>query len=139
MARLYDTARWQRVRATQLEREPLCRVCAGLGSRVPATEVDHITPVSAGGARFDGSNLQSLCTPHHSLKTNLFDKKAVPWSPQALDGCHSDGTPCDPSHPWYEGQGGVQSAESVARRPCGDPAAELISCEVSRGTARAGR
>lgn len=35
-----------------------------------ASEVDHITPVASGGDFFDRANLQSLCKPCHSRKTN---------------------------------------------------------------------
>jgi 5-methylcytosine-specific restriction endonuclease McrA len=34
-----------------------------------ATEVDHIIPLRALGARLDERNLQPLCKRHHSKKT----------------------------------------------------------------------
>lgn len=101
--RVYDTARWQRVRARQLARETLCRVCAELDRETPATEVDHIKPLARDGAPYDRANLQSLCTPHHSFKTNNYDAKGLEWSTHALRGCFSDGSPRDPAHPWYVG------------------------------------
>lgn len=68
----------------------------------PATDVDHKVPVSAGGAPFDPDNLQSLCHSHHSQKTAL-DKQGIPFHEWELRGCYPDGSPRDPSHPWYAG------------------------------------
>ena len=131
MSRIYDTARWHRVRANQLEREPLCRCCAELGRETPANEVDHIKPIVAGGAPFEAANLQSLCTPHHSFKTNNFDAKGLDWSTHALRGCFPDGSPRDPAHPWYTGnpdaQGGVESRQFTARLPAPPCRAHLLS------------
>ncbi len=61
-------SRWQRIRATVLAQEPLCRHCAERGEIVPAQEVDHIKPLARGGGN-DRENLQSLCSRCHALKT----------------------------------------------------------------------
>src|SRR5690625_569564 len=61
-ARGYD-ARWRKIRLMQLRAEPLCVSCGGA-----ATEVDHITPLAAGGTHAF-SNLQSMCKSCHSSKT----------------------------------------------------------------------
>lgn len=37
--------------------------------RRPASTVDHIKPLAEGGPRYEWSNLQSLCQPHHTTKT----------------------------------------------------------------------
>lgn len=63
-ARGRNTRRWARVRRNQLAAEPLCRTCGAV-----AHEVDHIVTIAAGGARYDYSNLQSLCVPCHRKKT----------------------------------------------------------------------
>lgn len=104
MSRVYDTQRWKRVRANQLAREPLCRLCIEEGQNIPrpAHHVDHKTPISAGGAPFDPANLQSLCHAHHSEKTAL-DKVGIAFDDWELRGCYPDGSPRDPSHPWYAG------------------------------------
>ncbi|WP_342114595.1 HNH endonuclease [Pseudoduganella sp. OTU4001] len=47
---------------------PLCVVCEAAGRTRPVDEVDHKVPLWAGGPD-DESNLQSLCTPCHELKT----------------------------------------------------------------------
>lgn len=63
----YD-ARWRRRRLVQLRREPLCRICKAEGRFTPATEVDHIIPLNAGGPdTFE--NYQSICGRCHRLKT----------------------------------------------------------------------
>lgn len=56
-------AGWRRLRAMVLAREPLCRACGA-----PATDVDHVTPKSAGGGD-DEANLQALCGACHRGKT----------------------------------------------------------------------
>ncbi|MCY4508425.1 MAG: HNH endonuclease signature motif containing protein, partial [Acidobacteria bacterium] len=60
--------RWARARAAALARDGYrCRACGRFGGR--ALEVDHITPISEGGAPFDLANLQSLCRDCHIDKT----------------------------------------------------------------------
>lgn len=60
--------RWQKIRAMQLAREPLCRHCAQRGETTAATQVDHIVRLKRGGTHHP-SNLQSLCASCHSKKT----------------------------------------------------------------------
>lgn len=62
-ARGYD-ARWKRIRAIILAREPVCVICR----LNPATEVDHIKPLAEGGTH-EVKNLQPLCKSCHSKKT----------------------------------------------------------------------
>lgn len=47
-----------------LTREPNCRACGQ-----PATEADHIVPISQGGSHDDPANGQALCTSCHQRKT----------------------------------------------------------------------
>lgn len=64
----YD-ARWQRIRASVLLTEPLCRLCLAAGRSVPATVVDHIQPLKDGGTHHQ-DNLQPLCKRcHDAIKT----------------------------------------------------------------------
>lgn len=56
-------AGWRALRRQVLAEEPHCRACGG-----PASEVDHIVPLSRGGSR-DRSNLQALCRECHREKT----------------------------------------------------------------------
>ena len=63
---------WQRLRRMVLARQPLCQDPFGTHAHhhelVPATEVDHITPLAAGGGN-SLENLQGLCKSCHSRKT----------------------------------------------------------------------
>lgn len=59
---------WMKIRAKWLRQHPLCCMCEAEGRVSVADEVDHITPLWAGGSD-DESNFQSLCKPHHAAKT----------------------------------------------------------------------
>ena len=58
----------QKIRREKLLKNPACEICEKQGIVTPATEVDHITPLWAGGAESD-ANRQSLCEMHHHEKT----------------------------------------------------------------------
>ena len=67
----YKTARWKSVRRSVLFRDMgLCVIC-----KEPAVLVDHIIEVKDGGAKYDPSNLQSLCFKCHSLKTKKVERE----------------------------------------------------------------
>lgn len=89
-ARFYSTAAWLKLRALKLSENPLCEC----GCKQPATEVDHIIPISQGGEPLDWDNLQSLTAACHSRKTAQDQGKTVRW------GCDSNGVPLDPQNPW---------------------------------------
>lgn len=59
-----STARWQRLRAWQVRRSPICATC-GATSRLTA---DHVVPVADGGDRWGPANLQTLCVACNSAK-----------------------------------------------------------------------
>ncbi len=61
-------SRWMKIRARWLSKHPLCVGCIAKGYTRPATQLDHITPLWAGG-RDDESNYQSLCDECHKDKT----------------------------------------------------------------------
>jgi 5-methylcytosine-specific restriction enzyme A len=63
----YD-AKWRRIRARKLKRNPLCEHCEREGRVTRGAEVDHITPLSQGGTH-QADNLQTLCRSHHARKT----------------------------------------------------------------------
>ena len=53
------------MRRVFLASSPLCAVCGVM----PAVELDHVVPVSDGGAFWAGGNLQGLCRGCHRVKT----------------------------------------------------------------------
>lgn len=70
--RFYDTSLWRYKIAPQwLAEHPTCGDPFGVHGAVivPATQVDHVTPISQGGDRTSGANLMSLCASCHSRKT----------------------------------------------------------------------
>ena len=67
-SRGYDS-RWAKFRAAYQRRNPLCVQWKRAGIIRPATQVDHIKPLSAGGDKYNESNLQGLCATCHSKKT----------------------------------------------------------------------
>lgn len=65
---------WTRLRERILLRDKgLCQPCDYQGKVSPATEVDHIVPKSQGGTD-DQTNLQSICSACHKIKT-AFESK----------------------------------------------------------------
>ena len=114
----YNTRDWLELRAAMLRREPVCQACR----RAPATDVDHITPIRAGGSMTHPSNLQSLCHECHSRKTlgERLGKRI------RVKGCNADGTPRDPQHPWAR-QTEKKFATADGRRPGAHIDAELVS------------
>lgn len=69
-ARGYDQA-WMMARMVILARDRICRICR----RAESTQVDHIVPLTRGGARLDPDNLQGLCAVCHSRKTATEDSR----------------------------------------------------------------
>ena len=63
----YTSTTWRTLRASVLHQHPTCQHPDHCNN--PATDVDHIQPISHGGSRLDRDNLQALCHPHHSQKT----------------------------------------------------------------------
>lgn len=65
-----STAAWKRARTAILQRDAhRCTVIeAGHRCTNPATEVDHVIPVSLGGTD-DPTNLVAICATHHRSKT----------------------------------------------------------------------
>lgn len=93
MARIYDTARWQRLRRMVIARDVLCQHAAGC--REPVTDVDHIDGDTNNN---DLANLRGLCHAHHSAKTARFDRGNASSKP--YPGHDADGLPTDRRHPW---------------------------------------
>ena len=71
--RLIHSKEWRKLRAWQLNREPLCERCKEAGIMTQAVEVHHTRPIEKGGdyeekARrcFDVNALVSLCKDCHT-------------------------------------------------------------------------
>lgn len=65
--RLYSSSRWRTLRAEQLAREPVCRMCLNDDGRaVTATVCDHVTPHRGDVSVFWAGPFQSLCAHHHN-------------------------------------------------------------------------
>jgi len=79
--------KWQETRKFILTHEPLCRMCAAVGKRTKAYQIDHVTPLSEGGTN-EPDNLQPLCIPCHVAKTSK------------RYGYDVNGFPLDPNHHW---------------------------------------
>lgn len=79
-----NTAAWQRLRASVITEEPLCRHCSERGLIVCASDVDHISGDPSDNSR---DNLQSLCHSCHSIKTAADHGKRV------ATGCDANGIP----------------------------------------------
>jgi len=65
----YVSKEWLETRKRKLRLNPLCEACQKNGTFIKASIVDHIIPIKQGGAKFDLSNLQSLCWSCHSRKS----------------------------------------------------------------------
>ncbi len=58
---------WAKLRAEFIRANPVCVFC-----RHPAAVVDHVRPLTAGGARLDPGNLRSVCRKCHDLITSNY-------------------------------------------------------------------
>lgn len=78
----YQSQAWARTRKFILARDPLCRIAIVCkrkrGYIAPSMEVDHVTPVAAGGDFWDPANLQGACHADHSRKTATEDSSFAP-------------------------------------------------------------
>jgi 5-methylcytosine-specific restriction enzyme A len=59
----YKSAKWQKDRAAQLKKQPLCQRCLAIGDRVRAIGVNHIVPRRSGGPDLP-ENYESCCRRH---------------------------------------------------------------------------
>ena len=72
--KLYGTAFWKKQRKIQLSKNPLCAACLLAGKVVQAEHIDHVFPHRQDQSKFRSNLFQSLCAPHHTLKTQEENK-----------------------------------------------------------------
>jgi len=101
-----DGAAWRSLRSMVLRDIPTCEHCAKRGLVVPASEVDHIDNDPTNNER---DNLQSLCKPCHSRKTQADRGAKVKW------GWDENGYPLDPLHDWNEKSPATDSRQPIAK------------------------
>ena len=75
MNKAVNAKQWARARVKALERDGWkcteCGVMRGL-------EVDHVKPISDGGAMYELSNLSTKCRWCHRIKTQLENSNSIP-------------------------------------------------------------
>ena len=93
--RWYKSARWQRMRRSQLTRHPFCQCPRHRNKKAKATVADHIKP-HRGDARlfWDTRNLQSMAKQCHDSAKQTYEKSGH------YPGWDESGMPDDPEHPW---------------------------------------
>ena len=70
--KVYQTAKWKRLRQSKLQLNPLCELCLEEGIIKPAEDIHHIIspfscdPLYKDYYAYDFDNLLSLCKEHHS-------------------------------------------------------------------------
>ena len=78
---VYNKANWKSLRSAVLQEEPLCQACLYRGRVEPASQVDHIVPISVEPElSWSIENLWGLCASCHSRKT-LMEKGSIPSQP----------------------------------------------------------
>lgn len=67
--KLYHSKKWLMTRKAVLARDPICTDGTVCGGKRLSSEVDHIVPLSQGGAEYDLANLRGICSGCHALKS----------------------------------------------------------------------
>jgi 5-methylcytosine-specific restriction protein A len=65
----YQSTVWRKLRNWHIKLNPLCEMCKLKNYYTFGEVVDHINPISKGGAMLDPENLQTLCKTCHGIKT----------------------------------------------------------------------
>lgn len=126
MSRIYDTARWKRLRARHLAMFPLCQPCAAAGRTTAGRHVDHKHAISDGGDPFPAHDgLESMCPPCHSAKTARGAEHGAVRSTKPRKGCDANGNPIDAAHPWHPG--GKDRKLRIGTLPTADQPSDSIS------------
>src|SRR6266540_5070093 len=120
----YRTKHWKRLRAARLKIDNYMCTVPGCGAR--AVVVDHITRRRDGGADTI-ENTRSLCDEHdRSVKERPNGQRANAGK-LVVKGCFADGSPRDPSHPWYMGD----PDRSEKKKPGCEAGPSLVRADLS--------
>lgn len=90
--KLYKTARWQRIRAAQLAKHPICARCKKAGRITVATVCHHLDKDSKATDFFKGP-FESSCAPCHDGPIQSEEKTGFSKE------IGNDGWPTDERHP----------------------------------------
>ena len=94
--KLYASYRWRKLREAQLNRQPLCEMCAAHGDVTAAHVVDHKKPHRGDMEKFWAGPFQSLCDHCHNAHKQRQENGGE------IMGCDADGFPIGPEHHWRE-------------------------------------
>jgi len=70
----YNSTKWRKFAIDYKNKNPLCVECDSREIASPAQVADHIIRIIDGGAKFDESNIQSLCNKCHNSKSGRESK-----------------------------------------------------------------
>lgn len=85
----YNSPAWRKARAAYMNEHPnhsLCRVSLEKGDHKPADVIDHIIPISAGGARLHPDNFMPMTHFYHNRKRGYESNGWVPEARNTEDG-----------------------------------------------------
>ena len=68
-ASFYNSKRWRSLRNYYIQMNPCCEQCKRDGTIKGGFCVDHVKPITMGGSPVDISNLQTLCSKCHAIKS----------------------------------------------------------------------
>jgi hypothetical protein len=93
--KLYKTARWQKTRADQLAKQPLCETCLSQKRITPATVCNHDDPETKKNPEtFFAGPFSSQCAPCHDSVIQKQEKRGH------VIGCDENGWPLGEQHHW---------------------------------------
>lgn len=90
----YNTARWHKRRAHQLQAQPLCQRCIERDVLTPATVAHHIVKHDGDYQLFWFGELRSVCKTCHDTIEQGIEARGYEA------GCDADGRPVAADHPW---------------------------------------
>jgi 5-methylcytosine-specific restriction protein A len=71
---VYRTRQWTDLRQRVLKEQATCCI---KGCEARSSHLDHITPLAAGGAPYDRSNVRGICGFHHAQRSSAQGAEAA--------------------------------------------------------------